>query len=115
VERSKHISSTGTISFFLANSFRIKRVTNLAINLLSRQQEEIPMDADIKTAVCTEYERLLKESHQALSEYNEHLEWDDELRNLQAKYDKAHWNLRNHARNCELCSCVARISVLAAA
>jgi hypothetical protein len=27
------------------------------------------MDADIKTAVCTEYERLLKESHQALSEY----------------------------------------------
>jgi len=32
------------------------------------------MDADIKTAVCTEGERLLKESHQALSEFNEYLE-----------------------------------------
>ena len=77
------------------------------------------MDADIhsavNSAVCTEYERLLKESYQALSEYNEHLEWDDELRNLQAKYDKAYHRLRTHARDCELCQCVSRISVLAAA
>ena len=30
------------------------------------------MNAGIKTAVCTEYERLLKNSHQALAEFNEH-------------------------------------------
>jgi hypothetical protein len=84
------------------------------------------MDAVIKTAVCTEYERLLKDSHQALAEFNEHLsgvltigvggkKWDDELRNRQAKYAKAYWNLQKHARNCELCDFVSRISVLAAA
>jgi len=84
------------------------------------------MDAVIKTAVCTEYERLLKDSHQALAEFNQHLagvltigvggkKWEDELRNRQAKYAKASWNLRNHARNCELCDFVSRISVLAAA
>jgi hypothetical protein len=69
------------------------------------------MDADIKTAVCTEYERLLKESHQALSEYNEHLEWDDELHNLQEKYDKAYRRLRNHARGCEFCQFVSRMQL----
>ena len=84
------------------------------------------MDAVIKTAVCTEYERLLKDSHQALAEFNEHLagvltigvggkKWDDELRKRQAKYAKAYWNLRNHARNCELCTFISRINVLAAA
>jgi hypothetical protein len=84
------------------------------------------MDADIETAVCIEYERLLTESHQALAEFNEHLagvltigvggkKWDDELRKRQAKYAKAYWNLQNHARNCELCDFVSRISMLAAA
>ena len=84
------------------------------------------MDAAIRTAVCTEYERLLKESHQALVEFNEHLagvltldvggkEWDDEMRKRQAKYAKAYWNLRNHARNCELCAFVSGINMLAAA
>ena len=52
-----------------------------------------------------------KESHQALSEYNEHLEWDDELRNLQAKYDKAYHRLRNHARDCEFCQFVSRMQL----
>jgi len=73
------------------------------------------MDADIKTAVCTEYERLLKESHQALAEFNEYLEWDDELRNRQAKYDKAYRRLRNHARDCELCQFVLRMQLRPAA
>ena len=73
------------------------------------------MDAVIKTAVCTEYERLLKESHQALAEFNEYLEWDDELRNRQAKYDKAYRRLRNHARGCELCQLVLRMQLLRAA
>src|SRR5216683_5699274 len=34
MERSKHASSTGPVIFFLANSFRIKRVTSVATNLL---------------------------------------------------------------------------------
>jgi hypothetical protein len=87
----------------------------VATNLLFRQQEETPMDADIKTSVCTKYERLLTESQQALSEFNEYLEWDDELRNRQAKYDKAYRRLRNHARDCELCQFVLRIQVRTAA
>jgi hypothetical protein len=87
---------------------------------------ETAMDGDIRTAVCTEYERLLKESHQALAEFNEHLagvltfdmgvkKWDDELRKRQAKYAKAYCNLQNHARNCELCTFVSGIKVLVAA
>ena len=84
------------------------------------------MDADIRTAVCTEHERLLKESHQALAEFNEHLagvltsnmggkKWDDELRKRQAKYAKAYCNLQDHAHNCALCAFVSGINVLAAA
>jgi intergrase/recombinase len=88
--------------------------------------KETAMDAAVRTAVCTEYERLLKESHQALAEFNEHLagvltfdvggkKWDDELRKRQAKYAKAYRNLQNHAHNCELCALVSGINVLAAA
>lgn len=73
------------------------------------------MNADIKTAVCAEYERLLTESHQALSEFNEYLEWDDELRNRQEKYDQAYSRLRNHARDCELCQFVSRMHLRTAA
>jgi len=57
------------------------------------------MDADIRTAVCIEHEKLLKECPQALAEFNEHLagvltaniggrKRDDELRKRQAKYAK---------------------------
>lgn len=84
------------------------------------------MEADIRTAVCTEHERLLKESHQALAEFNEHLagvltfnmgekKWDAELLKRQAKYAKAYWNSQNHAHNCELCAFVSGMNVLAAA
>jgi len=84
------------------------------------------MNAGTRTAVCTEYEKVLKESHQALAEFNEHLagvltiggggkKWDDQLRKRQAKYAKAYCNLQDHARNCELCDVVSRINVLAAA
>jgi hypothetical protein len=73
------------------------------------------MEANIKTAVCTEYERLLTESHQALAEFNEYLEWDEELRNRQEKYDQAYRRLRNHVRDCELCQFVSRMRLGAAA
>ena len=84
------------------------------------------MNADTRTAVCIEHERLLKESHQALVELNEHLagvltigandkERDDEFRKRQAKYAKAYNNLQNHARNCELCSFNSRFNMRSAA
>jgi hypothetical protein len=84
------------------------------------------MGADIRTAVCTEYRRLLTESQQALGEFNAHLagvlssggsgkEWDDELRKRQAKYAKAYRHLQNHARDCELCQFALRIRVRPAA
>ena len=84
------------------------------------------MNADTRTAVCIEHERLLKESHQALVELNEHLagvltigvndkERDDEFRKRQAKYAKAYNNLQNHAHNCELCPFDSAIHVRSAA
>ena len=84
------------------------------------------MNADTRTAVCIEHERLLKESHQALVELNEHLagvltigvndkERDDEFRKRQAKYAKAYNNLQNHAHNCELYSFDSAIHVRSAA
>jgi len=84
------------------------------------------MDTDIKTAGCSEYEGLLTESHQALSEFNEHLagvltigvggkKWDDEMRNRQAKYARAYRRLQNHAHECELCQFVLRMPLRPAA
>lgn len=84
------------------------------------------MNVEIRTSVCAQHERLLKESHQAITEFNEHLagvltfdaggkKWDDELRKRQAKYAKAYCNLQNHARDCGLCKFVSGINVLAAA
>jgi hypothetical protein len=84
------------------------------------------MKADVRTAVCIEHERLLKESHQALVELNEHLagvltigvigkERDNEFRKRQAKYAKAYNNLQNHARNCVLCSFDSGLNVRSAA
>jgi hypothetical protein len=74
-------------------------------------------------SVCIEHEKLLKESPQALAEFNEHLagvltpniggrKWDDQLRKRQANYAKAYCNLQNHARNCALCAFVLEINVL---
>lgn len=72
------------------------------------------MDANVRSAVCTDYERLLKESQRALAAFKAHMKWDDELHNLQLKYDKAYSRLRNHSRNCELCQS-ARAQLHAAA
>ena len=84
------------------------------------------MNADTRTAVCIEHERLLKESHQALVELNELLagvltigmggkERENEFRKRQAKYAKAYNNLQNHARNCELCSFYSELNMRSAA
>ena len=84
------------------------------------------MNADVRTAVCVEHERLLKQSYQALVELNEHLagvrtigvigkERDNEFRKRQAKYAKAYNKLQNHARNCELCSFYSELNMRSAA
>jgi hypothetical protein len=70
-------------------------------------------------AVCTEYERLQEECQGALNTWNEgraqiyESRWigkesDDKLRQLQAKYAKASWKVRNHEQTCELCQMISR-------
>jgi hypothetical protein len=77
-------------------------------------------------SVCIEHEKVLKESPQALAEFNEHLagvltpniggrKWHDQLRKRQAKYAKVYCNLQNRARNCALCAFVLETNVLTAA
>jgi hypothetical protein len=83
-------------------------------------RKETAMDAELRFAL---HEKLLKESPQALAEFNEHLagvltpniggrKWDDELRKRQAKYAKAYCNSQNHARNCALCAFVLELMCL---
>jgi len=78
-------------------------------------RKETAMDADSRTAVSIEQEKLLKQSPQALAEFNEHLvgaltpniggrKWDDELRKRQAKYAKAYLQFTKPGpRLCALC------------
>ena len=74
----------------------------------------------VETAVCTVYERLQEECQNALNIWNEGRaqiyessrigkESDDKLLQLQAKYAKASWVMRNHAQTCELCRMISRI------
>jgi hypothetical protein len=73
-----------------------------------------------KTAVCTEYERLLHECQRALEAWRNRRDQvakarltgkqiGDELQMLQANYAKAYANLNKHDRHCELCQFVSRI------
>ncbi len=74
----------------------------------------------VETAVCTEYERLQEECQNALNAWNAGRaqiyescwigkESDDKLLQLQAKYAKASWILRNHEQTCGLCQMISRI------
>jgi hypothetical protein len=121
MKKSKHNSSTG--HFVICRQLlSIKQVMSVATNL-PLFRKETAMDAELRFAL---HEKLLKESPQALAEFNEHLagvltpniggrKWDDELRKRQAKYAKAYCNSQNHARNCALCAFVLEINVLTAA
>jgi len=73
-----------------------------------------------KTAVCSEYERLLAECQRALESWRNrrdeiarlHLQGKtagDELLRLQADYAKAHVRLERHEDNCEICRFVSKI------
>jgi len=74
----------------------------------------------VNTSICSEYQRLLEESQNALEIWNEHRaefcqfrfvgrEAGDELLRLQAKYAPAYTVLQNHERNCSLCQLGSRI------
>jgi hypothetical protein len=74
----------------------------------------------VNTSVCSEHQRLLSESENALEIWNEHRaefcqvrfirrEAGDELLRLQAKYARAYTVLQNHERNCSLCQLASRM------
>jgi hypothetical protein len=74
----------------------------------------------VNTPVCSEHQRLLEESENALEIWNEHRtefcqfrfikrEAGDELLRLQAKYARAYTVLQNHERNCSLCQLATRM------
>ena len=74
----------------------------------------------VETAVCTVYEKLHEECRGALNNWNEGRveiyesgrvgrESDDKLLQLQAKFAKASWVMRNHQQICELCQMISTI------
>jgi hypothetical protein len=75
----------------------------------------------VNTSVCSEHQRLLEESENALEIWNEHRtefcqfrfirrEAGDELLRLQANYARAYTVLENHERNCSLCQLATRMA-----
>lgn len=77
-------------------------------------------ELSFKTAVCSEYERLLKKCQGAFQNWNErrqeiceaHLsgkEVGNELLRLQADYAKAYSLIRRHIHDCELCQFVSKM------
>jgi hypothetical protein len=80
-------------------------------------------ELSVKTAVCTEYERLLKECQNASNIWKEQraeIYWlrlrgkkvEDELRRLQAKYARACSMLQKHTHDCALCQLVSSVEGL---
>ena len=78
-------------------------------------------ELSFKTAVCTEYERLLTACQSALETWrNRRDEFarlqvqgkraGDELLRLQADYARAHVRLEAHEQNCETCRFVSKIA-----
>jgi hypothetical protein len=74
----------------------------------------------VKTAVCSEYQRLLEESQRALEIWNEQRaencesrlskkEEGDELLRLQARFARPYAVLQRHSQDCLLCQLVSRI------
>jgi hypothetical protein len=72
------------------------------------------IESEVKSAMCTEYEALLKRSCASLTNWkNGRLEIrrlarkgrkvDNELRVLQARFAKAYAALQYHTRACEIC------------
>jgi len=82
--------------------------------------EHMNAEFSYKTAVCTEYERLLSVCVQSLNSWKNRREEiassglkgkdvGDELLRLQADYAKAYSRLEKHEDNCALCQFVSKI------
>ena len=77
--------------------------------------------AEVQTAMCGEYERLLQQSQRAAKTWNEQRaaiydagargrEIDLELLRLQAQYASAYARLQKHLRECERCRLVSSMA-----
>lgn len=77
----------------------------------------------VKTAICSQYERLLQDCQIALTDWNEGRaelhghsakgkDVDNELRRLQANYAETYRALQEHAGDCEVCRLASRIASL---
>jgi hypothetical protein len=73
----------------------------------------------VKLAACSEYERLLEESQEALENWNQQRaeiydaglrgkRIDDELLRLQARFAKSYAALQTHLKNCMFCEFESR-------
>ena len=78
-------------------------------------------DVPFRTAICSDYERLLIECQRALFAWKERREQlarfgmrgkrtGDELQRLQADYARAYNRLERHAKSCEVCKFTAELS-----
>jgi len=106
------------------SSFKVRKTQDLSLlaNKVHHRQGrggEMNNEFSVKTAVCTEHQRLLAECQRALEVWNERRaefclsrsnvkEAGDELLRLQAKYARAYTVLQSHARNCSLCQLASR-------
>lgn len=88
-------------------------------NLVGAKEKTMNQELSFKTAICTEYDRLLHECHRALEIWRRrreeaieaHLsgkEIGDELQRLQANYAKSYSVLKRHGKECELCRFVSK-------
>jgi hypothetical protein len=104
---------------------KIRDLPVLASKVHRHQRREKSMSKElfVKTGVCTEYERLLKECQNASKIWNEQRaeiyslrlrgkKVEDELRRLQAQYARAYSMLQKHTHDCALCQFVSGIEGL---
>jgi hypothetical protein len=77
-------------------------------------------ELSFKTAICTDYEQLLKDCLEKLDAWRQRREEvlesheqgkkvGDELQRLQANYAKAYSQLERHEYECQLCQFVSKI------
>jgi hypothetical protein len=85
----------------------------------NRKEGQMDTTVSYKTAVCAEYEILLKECEAAQENFDERRKEirrfhpsgkkvGDEVLRLQANYAKAYIVLRKHVRTCEICQFFAK-------
>jgi hypothetical protein len=90
------------------------RRMHLYLAKLQRREGEMSEGIGVRTAACSDYERLLSESTDALYTWKNRREQiarlglegkrtGDELQRLQAEYARAYNRLERHAKSCATC------------